>query len=115
MGSHEIDKERGKRLRQAMLVRGHRKALALAVELNISPAAITKWKQGHAMSVGNACKLARSLNVSLDWLLLGRNGPDWVHPNQMSALESDLVESSRALPIRVAELLVELLSEIQRR
>ncbi|GAB2186114.1 helix-turn-helix domain-containing protein [Roseibium sp. LAB1] len=115
MGSRDIDKERGDRLTQAMRSRGHRKAMALAAELNISPAAITKWKQGHAMSIDNACNLANSLDISLDWLLLGRNGPDWLLPSSMSRQELELVEKLRARPARIVKLLLGLLSEVPER
>ncbi|WP_417708962.1 helix-turn-helix domain-containing protein [Roseibium aggregatum] len=112
MGSQDIDKDRGDRLTQAMRSRGHRKAMALAAELNISPAAITKWKQGHAMSIENACNLANFLDISLDWLLLGRNGPDWLLPNNMSKQELELVEKLRARPARIVKFLLSLVTEI---
>ena len=112
MNSQQIDRERGTRLRQAMMTRGHRKATALAAELDISPAAITKWTQGHAMSVDHACNLAVLLDISLDWLLMGRNGPDWLQPNQLSELELDLIGRLRERPTRIVELLIRLVTEI---
>ena len=58
MTDTQIDRDRGVRLKQAMVTRGHRKATAFAADLDISPAAITKWTQGHAMSIDHACTLA---------------------------------------------------------
>jgi len=107
-----IDKDRGKRLKQAMRMRGRRKAMALAAELNISPAAITKWKQGHAMSVDNACNLAKSLDISLDWLLLGRSGPDAFRSAGLSVPELEFIEKMRQRPARIGKLLLSLLEEI---
>ena len=112
MNSQQIDRERGTRLRQAMVTRGHRKATALAAELDISPAAITKWTQGHAMSVDHACNLAVLLDISLDWLLMGRNGPDWLQPNQLSELELDLIGRLRDRPARISDLLIRLVNEM---
>jgi len=112
MKSQFANIERGKRFDQAMKMRGHLKAMALAVELGISPAAITKWKQGHAMSVGHACALADLLDISLDWLLMGRNSPDWLQPDQLSDTEIDLVSMLRQRPERVGGLLIILLSEM---
>lgn len=112
MGEYLVDKERGNRLREAMIIRGNRKAMALAAELEISPAAITKWKQGHAMSVDNACSLARSLEVSLDWLLMGRNSPEWLQPDQLSDLERVLIEKLRMRSKRVMRLIINLISEL---
>ena len=112
MGNRQVDRQRGARLTQAMRMRGHPKALALAAELDISPAAITKWKKGHAMSVDNACNLGAVLDVSLDWLLLGRNGPDWLQPGQLSDLERELVGLLRERPARIGTLLISLAAEI---
>lgn len=95
-----------------MITRGHRKATALAADLNISPAALTKWTQGHSMSVDHACSLAEVLDISLDWFLMGRNGPDWLLPDQLSEAELDLIGKLRERPARVAKLLVVLIHEI---
>lgn len=112
MDQPQIDRARGLRLKQAMAIRGHRKALAVAAELSISPAALTKWTQGHAMSVDHARKLAALLNVSLDWLLMGRNGPDLQQVDHLSALELDLIGKLRERPARVTKLLIGLTVEI---
>lgn len=106
------DRERGKRIDQAMSSRGHGKALALAAELDISPAALTKWRQGHAMSLANACRLASLLDVSLDWLLLGRNSPDWLQSDQLAALEASLIDGLRRRPPKILQLFVELVEAI---
>lgn len=112
MDQPKIDRARGSRLKQAIIASGHRKATALAAELSISPAAITKWIQGHAMSVDHARNLAAVLNVSLDWLLMGRNGPDWLRPDQLSDLERDLIEKLRERPVRITKLFIGLTTEI---
>ncbi|WP_428424451.1 helix-turn-helix domain-containing protein [Pararhizobium sp.] len=112
MHQPKIDRARGDRLKQAMTASGHRKATALAAELSISPAAITKWTQGHAMSVDHARNLAALLNVSLDWLLMGRNGPDWLRPGQLSELEIDLIGKLRERPTRITKLLIGLTTEM---
>lgn len=95
-----------------METRGHRKATALAANLNISPAAITKWTQGHSMSIDHACDLAVVLDVSLDWLLMGRNGPDWLRPDELTKVELDLIDQLRARPTRFGHLLNALVREI---
>lgn len=112
MKHQQTDIERGRRIDRAMKARGHLKAMALAAELGISPAAITKWKQGRAMSVDHACKLAGLLDVSLDWLLMGRNSPDWLQPGQLSDAEMELVSLLRRRPARIGRLLVALVSEM---
>ncbi len=66
------------------------------------------------MSVNHACNLAALLNISLDWLLMGRNGPDWLHPNQLSELERDLLAKLRERPARIVKLLIGLTAEMPR-
>lgn len=63
---------RGERIRQALAARGVRKQQALAAELNVHESAITRWKENAAMSLDNAIALGVVLDISLDWLLLGR-------------------------------------------
>ena len=112
MDVQHIDRQRGVRLRQAMTMRGHRKASALAMELDISAAAMTKWLQGHSMSVGHACSLATALDISLDWLLMGRNGPDWLHPDRLRKVEIDLIGMLRERPGRIIHPMLRLIGEI---
>ena len=112
MPNETIDRDRGKRIGQAMTRRGHRKAMALAAELKISPAALTKWKQGHAMSLENACRLADLLDVSMDWLMLGRNAPDWLQADQLNTQEADLIDRLRRRPAYIIKLFIALLAEI---
>jgi len=115
MQTQNIDTERGARLRQAMAVRGHRKMMALAVELGISSAALSKWTQGHSMSVEHACRLSQLLDVSLDWLLMGRNAPEWMQTDQLSRLELELLEQLRHRPVRIVPLLISIVSEMPQR
>jgi transcriptional regulator with XRE-family HTH domain len=112
MNNPNIDKARGYRLKLAMIARGYGKATALASGLDISPAAITKWTQGHAMSVHHVCNLALLLDISLDWLLMGRNGPDWIRQDQLSEVEYDLIGRLRERPPRIGRLLIRVAAEI---
>ncbi len=115
MPNPNINKERGARLDQAMVRRGQRKAMALAAELKLSPAAISKWRQGHAMSVENACRLSVLLDVSLDWLLMGRAEPGPTPTHELKDLELDLVDKLRRRPTRIGKLLLGLITEIPER
>ena len=64
------------------------------------------------MSLDHVADLAHLLDVSLDWLLMGRNGPDWLRQDQLTAAECDIIEKMRARPPRLAALLSRLLGEI---
>jgi plasmid maintenance system antidote protein VapI len=67
---------RGERVQEALRVRGVRKQQALAAELEVHESAITRWKENKSMSLENAVALGVALDVSLDWLLLGRGTID---------------------------------------
>jgi plasmid maintenance system antidote protein VapI len=67
---------RGERIRHALAARGVRKQQALAAELDVHESAITRWKENAAMSLDNAIALSTVLDISLDWLLIGRGTID---------------------------------------
>ena len=64
------------RLASAFAARGVRKLQALAVELGVDESAISRWKRGRAISLDNVARLCLALDVSLDWLVLGRGDMD---------------------------------------
>jgi len=112
MSNQPIDRQRGKRIVRAMKRRGRNKAMALAVELGVSPAAMSKWIHGYPMTLDNACLLAQSLDVSLDWLALGRNAPDWLRRDQLTDQELELLEMLKRRPPRVLRPILAILAEI---
>jgi transcriptional regulator with XRE-family HTH domain len=67
---------RGERIRQALAERGIKKQQALAAELKVHESAITRWKDGKEISLENALAFSVVLDISLDWLLLGRGTID---------------------------------------
>ncbi|WP_096485792.1 helix-turn-helix domain-containing protein [Methylorubrum populi] len=64
------------RLQQALAARGIRKLYALADEIGVNKSALTRWRSGKNISIDNICRLAECLDVSVDWLLLGRGCMD---------------------------------------
>lgn len=108
----KIDRERGRRIRQALGARGPQKMMALAADLEISPAAVSKWVQGHAMSIDNARRLSDILGISLDWLLCGAHRPTEVTAARLTGLEQELIKHLRDRPAHVLPLLTRLVSEI---
>jgi transcriptional regulator with XRE-family HTH domain len=86
--------------------------MALAAELGISPAAVSKWMQGHAMSIDNANRLSGLLGISLDWLLAGDARTTDVTGSTLSGLEKELIEHLRSRPAHVLPLLTRLVREI---
>ncbi len=66
----------GDRLRLAMTARGVRKQQAFAFQLKVHESAITRWKANQSFSIDNAIAVCAALDISLDWLLLGRGTMD---------------------------------------
>ncbi|ATC23421.1 helix-turn-helix domain-containing protein [Caulobacter vibrioides] len=64
------------RLREAIALRGIRKMLALAYELGVHESALSRWKKGGAMSLSHVISVCEVLDVSMDWLVLGRGHPE---------------------------------------
>ncbi|WP_315755799.1 MULTISPECIES: helix-turn-helix transcriptional regulator [unclassified Bradyrhizobium] len=67
---------RGTRIKEALDARRIRKQHALARALNVHESAITRWKEDGNMSLQNAIALCEELDISADWLLLGRGTMD---------------------------------------
>ena len=65
----EQQREIGARLREAM--RG-RVPKQVAMDVGVTVSAISKWQSGAPMSVRHVAALCACLDVSADWLLLGR-------------------------------------------
>jgi transcriptional regulator with XRE-family HTH domain len=92
---------RGLRIEMALRFRGIRKQQALATELNVHESAITRWKSGDAISLDNVIALCALLDISADWLLMGRGTID-AHKNKSKpqqdrdAIESDAPVSEEA-------------------
>jgi len=78
---------RGMRIKEALNARRIRKQHALARALNVHESAITRWKEDGNMSLQNAIALCEELDISADWLLLGRGAMDQ-HRTQFAAIQS---------------------------
>jgi hypothetical protein len=82
---------RGERLRLAMDARGVRKQQAFAFQLKVHESAITRWKANRSFSLDNAIAVCAALDISLDWLLLGRGTMDF---HKLSDAEAEQNEES---------------------
>ncbi|QLF69836.1 helix-turn-helix transcriptional regulator [Peteryoungia desertarenae] len=107
------NKARGQRIRQAMAKRKIGKAHALAAELHVSVAAVSRWQNGGDLSLDNACALAETLDISLDWLLLGRGTLDWHRDNLINPRELEWILALRERPAKIRKLVVELVEVIK--
>lgn len=80
---------RGERLRLAMDARGVRKQHAFAFQLKVHESAITRWKANQSLSLDNAIAVCAALDISLDWLLLGRGTMDFHKISETKTAESE--------------------------
>lgn len=103
------DPMRGRRIRQATAKRNYQKTHALAAKLNVSVAAISRWQNGGQISLQSACALAECLDVSLDWLLLGRGDINWHKDNKITSLELQQIMEIRLHPPKIKRIVEELI------
>jgi len=66
----------GVRICEAMEYRKLSKLYAVAVALNVTESAVCRWRKNGKMTVENIIALCELLDVSTDWLLLGRGTMD---------------------------------------
>jgi transcriptional regulator with XRE-family HTH domain len=59
-----------------MALRGIRKHAVLAAALSVTDGAVSRWCQGGPMTAINIVALCEFLDMSADWLLLGRGSID---------------------------------------
>lgn len=102
----------GHRLRQALRRRRVGKLYVLALEVGVNESALTRWKRGDAISTANAVRLCQVLDISLDWLLLGRGTMDLHKSAFASAREEQLLAQLRGLPPNAAASLSDFLSQV---
>jgi transcriptional regulator with XRE-family HTH domain len=70
----------GVRICEAMERRNLSKLYAVAVALDVTESAVSRWRKNGKITVGNIIALSELLDVSADWLLLGRGTMDMHRP-----------------------------------
>jgi transcriptional regulator with XRE-family HTH domain len=99
---------RGERLQSAMAARGIRKQIVLATELGVNESAISRWQQGAGLSLEHAVRLCEALDISLDWLLLGRGHMDQHRSSVDEPLRQAAIETIESLQDSVVKTLAAL-------
>lgn len=110
--SETFKEGRSQRIRQAAELRGLSKITALAARLSVSPASVSKWRNGGHLSLENACSIAQALDISLDWLLLERGAPEWHQDRRITRDEVKLLMLLRRRPDRVQNMIQRVVAEI---
>jgi transcriptional regulator with XRE-family HTH domain len=91
-------RRRGERIRIAIQQRGVKKLTALAAEIGVTEGALTRWRQGGPMSLDNGIRFCQVLDVSLDWLAMGRAHPDHHRQQTFNQDRQRLLTALDALP-----------------
>jgi transcriptional regulator with XRE-family HTH domain len=104
---------RGERLQSAMAARGVHKQIVLAAELGVNESAVSRWQQGLGLSLDHAARLCEALDISLDWLVLGRGHMDQHRSPAEDPGKQATLLAIEALPAPVADALGVLLDSIK--
>lgn len=88
---------RGDRLSRAIKGRGISKMMALALDLDVHESAISRWRKGGPMSLENAARISEVLDISLDWLVLGRGEMDAHAAERLASEEFELLQIVRRM------------------
>jgi transcriptional regulator with XRE-family HTH domain len=99
---------RGERLQQALEARGIHKQMALAAELGVDGSAISRWQRNAGLSLPHAARLCEVLDISLDWLVLGRGDMDLHRRLDAVTAETNTAEQLVSLPASITEAIIRL-------
>lgn len=88
------------------------KMYALAVALGIDESALSRWRRGKPISVGNIVGLCRHLRVSIDWLLTGTGSMDAAAPDAADRWRSEIVADLASLDPVIRDRLTDLVGRL---
>lgn len=102
----------GTRLAEAMENKGIHKALTLAIELGVSEGTISRWKKSGPITITHAVSLCKTLDVSINWLLLGERVQSDSETKEGPNLHSKFALSEEGLPPSIVSAISSLINEI---
>lgn len=103
---------RGDRLSRAIKGRGISKMMSLAIDLDVHESAISRWRKNGPMSLENAARISEVLDISLDWLVLGRGEMDAHTVEGLASEEFEYLQVLRKLRRQALVHLMALLEEL---
>lgn len=95
-----------------MAARGIRKQIVLAAELGVNESAVSRWQQGLGLSLEHAARLCITLDISLDWLVLGRGDMDQHRTATAEAPRHAMIAVSESMPTPIVSALNALIESI---
>jgi transcriptional regulator with XRE-family HTH domain len=87
----------GERLNLALQARRVQKMAALAAQLCVDESALSRWRRGGQIPTAHVMAICEALDISADWLLMGRGAMDLHKSDPASRLEDQLTRALRAL------------------
>ncbi len=102
----------GERLQRAIEQQQINKSYALAYELGVAESTVSRWKQSGPISTKNAIQLCDALDVSMDWLLAGRENPNISEKSDTVEIKKILYQKIDALPSRAITALADFLDSV---
>jgi transcriptional regulator with XRE-family HTH domain len=103
----------GERLRFALSARHFKKQMAFAAEVGVDDSVVSRWQQGKTLSMPNAIRVCEVLDISLDWLLLGRGTIDSHRQVYPSVMQERLQLATSGLPDSVLNALAAIAEAIR--
>ena len=88
-------KSRGDRIAYAIYASNAGKISALAMELGVNESAISRWKKNGNLTIQNVGRFCEILDVSLDWIILGRGHCFQHRQSFVSNIEQDTILALR--------------------
>lgn len=87
--------------------------MAFAAEVGVDDSVVSRWQKGKSLSMPNAIRVCEVLDISLDWLLLGRGTIDSHHQPHPSAPRDRLLSATSGLPDPIVNALAAMAEEIR--
>ncbi|WP_281029200.1 helix-turn-helix domain-containing protein [Rhizobium deserti] len=96
-----------------MRLRGFSKQMAFASEIGVSESVVSRWQRGNGLSLANTIRVCEVLDISLDWLLLGRGTMEGHRPPANTGPRDRLQKATAQLPDTVINAMSALAEAIQ--
>jgi transcriptional regulator with XRE-family HTH domain len=75
--------------------------MSLAAQLGVNESTISRWQRNQGLSVEHAARLCDALDISLDWLVLGRGDMDFHRYSVTSRAHREAAGAMAFLPASV--------------
>lgn len=99
------------RLQEAMQIRNI-SITNLSYALGVSKASVSEWLRGGGLSINNLAAIALEMNISVNWLLMGKGSMNLFGPIHPTAEEMELIYHTRRASETVSDAFFNMISNI---